>query len=143
MLLTVGLVNRRRITTFKRTRQYAESDFDLLIRVTEHFVPLYAVAHIAAEVSNLTDLAGSERRLARQVLKGVIERLQEPTMPSIRAVQGRFYERQGLTDAAIGVVAAEKKCGVITDDLDLYLALQSEKIPVLNFAHLREKSWAI
>ena len=64
-------------------------------------------------------------------------------MPSVRAAASRFYERLGLTDAAIAVVAGEKKCGVLTDDLDLYLALHTDGIPVLNFAHVRAQLWAI
>jgi hypothetical protein len=35
-----------------------KADFELLLEVLENFDPLYTVAHILAEVSNLTDLAG-------------------------------------------------------------------------------------
>jgi len=48
--------------------------------------------------------------------------LEEPEMPSARAVQSRPYENQGLADAAIATVALEHKCAVLTDDLDLYIA---------------------
>ena len=64
VLFTVGAVNRDRIETFKRTRQYTRADYDLLVRVLAKFEPLYTVAHVLAEVSNLTDLRGSERLLA-------------------------------------------------------------------------------
>ena len=139
VLFTVGTVNRRRIENFKRTRQYTERDYDLLRRVIGQFGPLYTVAHVMAEVSNLTDLKGIERLRARHVLKETIGILQEPEMPSARAAQGRLYERLGLVDAAIAAVAREHKCAVLTDDLDLYLALSREGLPVLNFAHLRER----
>jgi len=55
VLFTVGKVNRQRIENFKRT-----SDYDLLLRVLGKFNKLYTVAHVLAEVSNLTDLPGAE-----------------------------------------------------------------------------------
>jgi len=85
VLFTVGTVNRRRIESFKRTSKYNEDDYDLLVRVIERAGnPLYTVAHVLAEVSNLTDLTGRERRLARRLLRETITKLQEPSMPSER-----------------------------------------------------------
>lgn len=139
VLFTVGSVNRGRIENFKRTRQYTEHDYELLLRVIERFSPLYTVAHVMAEASNPTDLTGIERLRDRHVLKETIAILQEPEMPSARAAQSRPYEDLGLVDAAIAAVAREHKCAVLTDDLDLYLALSREGLPVLNFTHLRAR----
>ena len=60
VLFTVGTVNRDRIEIFKRTSRYTKPDFDLLLRVLAKFNKLYTVAHVLAEVSNLTDLPGAE-----------------------------------------------------------------------------------
>lgn len=59
VLFAVGSVNRWRIETFKRTREYTKADFDLLLRALENQQPLYTTAHVLAEVSNLTDLPGT------------------------------------------------------------------------------------
>ncbi len=96
-----------------------------------------------AEVSNLTDLTGGERILARRRMKDLLAILQEPWIPSARAAQGAPYESLGLTDAAIMALAREHKCSVLTADFDLYRALSRVGIPVLNFAHLRELSWGV
>src|ERR1039458_1874586 len=72
VLYAVGTVNRNRIETFKRTRQYTMDDYDLLVRMLGNFEHLYTVAHVLAEVSNLTDLPGPERLQARLVLKKTI-----------------------------------------------------------------------
>ena len=64
-------------------------------------------------------------------------------MPSVRAAQSAPYESLGLVDAAIAALAREYKCTVLTDDLDLYLALSREGIMALNFAHLRERNWGV
>jgi len=144
VLFTVGTVNRRRIESFKRTSKYNEDDYDLLVRVIERAGnPLYTVAHVLAEVSNLTDLTGRERRLARRLLRETITKLQEPSMPSERALQNPVYERLGLVDAAIAAVARDANCAVLTDDLDLYLALSGEAVEVYNFAHLQAREWGV
>ena len=47
--------------------------------------PLYTVAHVMAEVSNLIDLKGPQRLLARQVLAEAIAVLIEPAVSSLQA----------------------------------------------------------
>ena len=143
MLFAVGTVNRNRIETFKRTRQCTKSDYDLLVGVLSRFEPLYTVAHVLAEVSNLTDLPGVERLQARRVLKKTISSLNEAEMSSARAAEDRLYQDLGLVDAAIGAVARAHNCGVPTDDLDLYLRLSHDKVNVVNFTYLRERAWGI
>jgi predicted nucleic acid-binding protein len=143
VLLAVGTVNRDRIETFKRTRQYTTADYDLLVRVLERFEKLYTVAHVLAEVSNLTDLPGAERVQASRVLKETISLLIEAEMSSTRAAEERLFQDLGLVDAAIGAVAREHNCDVLTDDLDLYLRLREDNVRVLNFTHLRAREWGI
>src|ERR1035441_10305501 len=120
VLFAVGTVNRNRIETFKRTRQYTTDDYDLLVRVLGNFERLYTVAHVLAEVSNLTDLPGPERLQARLVLKETISVLHEAEMSSTRAAEDRLYQDLGLVDAAIGAVARANSCAVLTDDFALY-----------------------
>jgi predicted nucleic acid-binding protein len=143
VLFAVGTVNLDRIATFKRTRQYTADDYHLLVRVLAKFELLYTVAHVLAEVSNLTDLPGSERLQARRVLKKTISLLNEAEMSSTRAAEDRLYQDLGLVDAAIGAVARAHHCGVLTDDLDLYLRLSHDNVNVLNFTHLRARAWGI
>jgi hypothetical protein len=143
VLFAVGTVNRNRIETFKRTRQYTKSDYDLLVRVLGQFEALYTVAHVLAEVSNLTDLPGTERLLSRRVLRKTISSLNEAEMPSTRAAEDQLYESLGLVDAAIGAVARIHNCAVLTDDLDLYLRLGHDNVRVYNFTHLRARAWGI
>lgn len=139
VLLVVGTVNGHRIGSFKRTRQYERSDYELLLRVMEQFTPLYTLPHVMAEVSNLTDMNGQERQRARHILKERLETLHEPVMPSVRASQHEHYERLGLVDAAISVAARDEKCAVLTDDLDLYIALSRQGCVVINFAHIQKR----
>ncbi len=143
VLYAVGKVNENRIKTFKRTSQYSKSDYNLLLEVHREFQPIYTVAHIMSEVSNLTDLPGVERRQARLVVKEAISLLQEVPMASSQASDDPFYEKLGLADAAIGAVARIHGCTLLTDDLDLYLLLSHHKLPVENFTHIRASSWGM
>ena len=137
VLYVIGNVNRRRIETFKRTRQYRPEDHDLLLRVLTNFTSVYTLAHIMAEVSNLTDLHQPELLLARRALKEMVKVCHEVPLPSGQAMEERVYERLGLTDAAIACAAREHNCAVLTDYLDLYLNLSRNQTPVYNFTHLR------
>ncbi|MGA2114732.1 MAG: PIN domain-containing protein [Bryobacteraceae bacterium] len=143
VLLVVGSVNRDRIETFKRTSQYSKADHDLVIRVLGRFRKICTVAHVLAEVSNLTDLTGAEKVRARNVLRETISLLDEVEMPSARAAEDRLHQDLGLTDAAIGSVARAHNCSVLTDDLALYLQLTHDGVNAHNFTYLREGSWGI
>jgi predicted nucleic acid-binding protein len=141
VLLTVGSVNRRRISLFKRTGKYSENDFDLLVHQLSNASRLYTLPHVLAEVSNLTDLKGSERTPALKFLKNIMTEIEEPVLSSVRAAKDSLYLRLGLTDAAIAAAAIEHDCTVLTDDLDLYVSLSRRGIAVINFSHLRERAW--
>ena len=62
-------------------------------------------------------------------------------MTSAQAAEDSLYEGLGLVDAAIAAVAREHRCTVLTDDLDLYLMLQRDKLEAVNFTHLRARIW--
>ena len=143
VLFTVGTVNRDRIEIFKRTSRYTKPDFDLLLRVLGKFNNLYTVAHVLAEVSNLTDLPGAEGQQARRVLKQTISLLNEAEMSSARSAEDRQYQKLGLVDAAISAVAQAHNCTVLTDDFDLYHLLSHDKVNVINFTHLRAQEWGM
>ena len=136
VLFAVGTVNRNRISAFKRTNKYTPQDYDLL--VLQAFGKWFTVAHVLAEVSNLTDLSGMERLQVREFLKQTISLLHEDPMPSSRAAEDSVYNILGLTDAAIAAVARKHNCIVLTDDLDLYLAVTAE-ISALNFSRCQRK----
>jgi predicted nucleic acid-binding protein len=139
VLYVVGTVNRNRIENFKRTCQYRSRDYDLLLRTLGNFETIYTLAHVMAEVSNLTDLAGQERLLARRILKQTVDVFDEEILASRKAANHPAFERLGLTDAAIACAALELNCAVLTDDLDLYLHVSATSLTVYNFTHLRTR----
>lgn len=138
VLYFVGEVNGNRVANFKRTRKYSKKDFDFLAEVLASARELYTVAHVMAEVSNLTDLGDEELVQVRALLKDRLSVLVEPAISSAEAAQDKDFVRMGLTDCVIARAAQAHNCTVLTDDLDLYLLLETRGIPVFNFTHLRE-----
>ena len=99
----------------------------------------YSIAHVLAEVSNLTDLKGEEEReTAREMLHDTISQMEELPIASLDACESPYYRRLGLTDAAIGLAVKQRGCSVVTNDSGLYLALLEEGASVLNFDDLRK-----
>ena len=135
VLYLVGIVNPERIARFKRTSQYTRGDHELLVRLLETFSRWFTLAHIMAEVSNLLDLAGHEKLVARHALAAVLRLLDEPHISSAVASGEGLYEELGLTDAAILAATRQHGCAVVTADLALYVALASEDLPVIYFPH--------
>lgn len=139
VLLVVGSVNRDRIPLFKRTSGYTSADWDLLTGILEQIPLRYAIPHILSEVSSLIDLKGQKREIARDILHKWILLIQELPVSSLDACLSPYYQRLGLTDAALGLAAKEQGCSVMTSDSDLYVALSAEGTPVVKFDHLREQ----
>ena len=106
VLFLVGAVNKRRILEFKCTQNFTIEDFDLLERLIDWFGRLIATPHVLSQVSDLADLPGRERRSIRQLLKVVVERIDESYDPSRTLVSDPIFERLGLTDAAIATVCS-------------------------------------
>lgn len=102
-------------------------------------VPLrFTVPHVLAEVSNLTDLPGGERAAARIFLRSTVSLLKEVPVASRDACEVNYYPRLGLADAAIAVAVQRYDCSVLTDDMNLYLALATLGVMVGAFRHLRQ-----
>jgi hypothetical protein len=98
----------------------------------------YVILHILAEVSSLIDMKGPELTIARSVLHRLIALMQELPLRSVDACASIHYSRLGLTDAAIGLAAKEQGCSVLTNDLNLYLALLEQDASVVRFDYLRD-----
>ena len=121
---------------FPRTIELLGSERDMIMR---EFAEIYAVPHVMTEVSNLTDLHGVEKAVARETLKRLIHSVVEPEVSSVTASVNLLFRELGLTDAAIAEIALAHDCTVLTDDLPLYLWLTTMKISAINFTHVRER----
>jgi hypothetical protein len=78
VLWLVGSVNPDRIPNFKRTGNFTIVDFQILQRLLTWFgQPLIATPHVLSQVSDLTDLDGTEATLVRELFRSTVEAIDE------------------------------------------------------------------
>lgn len=141
LLYFVGQYDRNRITTFKRTKVYTPTDFDLLADIINYFKCIVTTPNILTEVSNLAgQLPGALKpdcydEFAKQVCV-----LEEEYRASEKVCKKSFFRKYGLTDSVI-VDLSKNKYLVFTDDLPLFGFLSKKKIDVINFNHMRTRTW--
>jgi hypothetical protein len=141
LLLFVGLCDRGRIQTFKRTKMFTESDFDLLQGIVRRFDLLVTTPNILTEVSNL--LGQLPDNLHAQYFGtfalSLRERVNEYYIPSGQLALQVHFPRLGLTD--IGIIEQARNGNlVLTVDLRLYNHLCDLGIDAINFNHVRESN---
>lgn len=137
LLFTVGLLDRKLIGKHKRTREFTEEDFDLLINAVSGATTIWITAHCLAEVSNL--LKQTNQFLAARLLKffgEAILRFSESHIKKEIVFEQPFFERLGVADSGIVVKAKRVDC-VLTVDFDLYKEISRKGYNVINFNHLR------
>jgi hypothetical protein len=140
VLYLVGKVNRKRIPSFKRTQTYTVGDFDLLARLIAWFGRLVTTPHILTQASDLADLNGKELGEVRRLFQTTVDLMEERFEESRSVVRDGSFERLGLADAAISVLC-RRDVLVLTDDLDLYVALLGRGVDAVNFSHVRPLHW--
>ncbi|MEC4803808.1 MAG: PIN domain-containing protein [Jaaginema sp. PMC 1079.18] len=140
LLLFVGATNRDRIRQFSRTKQFAESDYDLLVALLNEFDKVITTPNILTEVSNwIGYLKEPERQLCFSIFAQGISSLEENYVKSSVICQASEFMGFGLTDCSIKEMARGKYL-VLSDDLKLVNNLHSTGIDAINFNNLRNFS---
>lgn len=137
LLLLAGTVDRNLIGRWKRTQTYVEDDFDLLNELLESHRGFVTTPHISAEVSNLaTSLSKQDHERFFKLFAGYLRETEERSVAARDVALVDVFARLGLTDTVI-VRFKRRRPLVITDDLPLALHLERQRLPVVNFNHLR------
>lgn len=137
LLVAIGLYDRRRIPSFKRTAAFTPDEFDLLQAFLSPFTCVVTTPHILTEVTNLVgQLPTDEARDVRLVLRELIPQMSEMCPASRSLAESSSFLQFGLTDTAISEVSPNEYL-VVTDDLPLYHFLAGTGVDVINFNHLR------
>jgi hypothetical protein len=135
LVYIVGLLSKRQLERFSRTKQYS-GDYDLLLTVVEYFKRLYTTPNVLTEVSNLGKELGPS---FFDILGSVVQRLDENYCDSKTAVSQKYFRIIGLTDGGLMEVGSQTL--LITTDAQLHRFLRKEQIDAVNFNHLRFVSW--
>ena len=138
VLLVVGLVNESYIAKHRRLRVFGVEDFRWIRAQACAADKLIFVPNVVTETSNL--LRYIEDPIRRQLMQGfgvLLRGAHERYVPSKEAADRQEFERLGLTDAVL-LMLAETGAHLLTVDLDLYLAASTAGYGVINYNHIRE-----
>lgn len=137
LLYFVGLYDQSQIQKFKRTLIFTVDDFDIIRNFINYFGKVVTTPNILTEVSNLSgQLPDAVRSAYYDDFTARFEVLEEEYVPSADICSLSYFRKYGLTDSGIASLVRDKYL-VLTDDFRLSNFLQSSKIDVINFNHLR------
>ena len=143
LLYCLGAVDPSQIPKFKRTQQFVVEDYFTLTSVLSMFRNIVTTPNILTEVSNLSGhLADPLRSTYFRFFAEAIKLLQEQQISSVSVASGDEFARFGLTDAVLHKVAIQGYL-TLTDDFRLSQYLNSKRLPVINFNHIRIFNWNI
>ena len=135
LVYVVGKTDLKALARLPHTKQY-EDDYFLVERVVEWFAKVYTTPNVLTEVSNLGKKLGRD---FFRTLTAVVSIMEERYCTSVDASTNEQFQRLGLTDAGLSMLAENHL--VLTDDLNLYLALRANNVDAVNFNHLRPLGW--
>ena len=127
----------------KRLEKYTREDAEMLCRFVGQFSRILTTTHILAETSSLAAQALSGKFKA-DFFKQLFPLFCTDTQAAFHKcsvdgnrVEEAIFVRLGLTDASL-VATVESGRLLLTDDMDLHLAVISKESPSINFTHMRE-----
>ena len=143
ILWFVGSVNRQLIPKFNRTEKFTPEDYDLLVRILASFSKIVTTPNILTEVSNLVikDIKEPEmtkcfENLAEALSMMTSFKLEEHYIESHLVAGVNKISEFGITDCSI-LELARNRYLVLTSEWKLTQYLESCKVDVINFNHLR------
>lgn len=137
VLLTVGACDPALITVHKRCNTFSVDDFGQLQDILGHYQELWVTSHCVAEASNLLKQTRAD---TAQKLLDTLRALLAPARESHIHMHNIFAAPQflalGVADTAI-LQKSRRVHTVLTVDLDLFHALRSNGVHVINLNHHR------
>jgi hypothetical protein len=137
LLLVVGIYDRRRIESFKRTSKYSVKDFQRVGGIANEFETLWTTPNIMTEVDNLgRQLESREWPNFSRALESLVLKMREEYKPTSELVTQAQYTRLGVADCA--VLRLTTPFLLISDDLGLYMEAQRIGMDAVNYTHIRD-----
>ncbi|MEL6063276.1 MULTISPECIES: hypothetical protein [unclassified Methylobacterium] len=138
VLFIVGGTNRRYIRLHKNSRQFSESDYDILLRHVAVSAGLMTTAQILSETANLLrQIADPIKSEISTFFKLFVMSAQELQPAAVSAVSDPAYLWLGFNDAAILTCLGADRV-LITGDGNLHAAAIERSNGVLHFTELRQ-----
>ena len=96
--------------------------------------------HVLAETSNLIAYHEADRNVLRyrRSLAHIVRQCDERSSVAVDAVADMSYDRLGLTDAILLLLAADQNLLLLSSDLDLCLEADKRRLRIVNYNYVRE-----
>lgn len=134
----VGQLGVGEVEKNKRTRNFTSEDVEILDGILQQFFAIITTPHILTETTNLLDwVTGENRTKLWQMLAIFIQKTEEIYVPASEAVLSPIFYRLGLSDSVLYALCEQRDFVLLTADLDLYGYTVGQKLPAINFNHLR------
>jgi hypothetical protein len=137
VLLVVGSYDKSYIAKHKRTDNFTEEDYDLLLKNLDLYDELWITSHCVAEVSNLLKQTNSAfQNGLLDCLRSLCDVTKESHLSHHNVVKDSHFLRLGIADTGI-TQKSKRVTTTFTVDHDLHIALLNLGRHVINFSHLR------
>ena len=142
LLYFIGNYNLKYISEFKRTQVYTIEDFVYLKNFIKYFKnKVITTPNILTEVSNLSETFNKQQNYNLfPSLSEILESISELNFKSINIIDNNLecFSKFGLSDT-VSFELSKANYLVLTDDLPFYDYLASNKLPAMNFNHIRSE----
>jgi len=143
VLFVVGSAGENLIHRHNCLDAFDVEDYRQITAMIANASHLILVAHVLAETSNLIrQISEPAKSEVTAILKLLIDKFQEDTLPSADATAHAQYLRLGLTDAVLLTLSATPNAVLFTADHDLYGAATGEGREAYNFFHFKAADFA-
>jgi rRNA-processing protein FCF1 len=141
LLYVVGTLDPVLLRKIKRTSAFDVNDFVLLTNLLSLVPKTLVTPGIVTETCNLLESDNKNYGFSIfPALRHLMRVLHEDYVRSDALAQHTLFARFGLADSSIAHLAGKGHL-VITEDLDLQVALKQLGLPVINFTNLRTAEW--
>jgi len=139
LLLVVGSVAPEFVGQHKRLKAYDLDDYRIVMSFLVGMDTVVTTPNVATELVNLVGQGVTEPIRTRLFvyLRDWLPALPERYVETAQAVTVPEFARLGLTDS-VWLAALSPDTELLTDDIDLYLAVLRRGLQVTNLNHIRE-----
>lgn len=135
LVYVFALYDMSQLFKAKWTKEFHRNEAELLLAYLKPFNRVITTPNVLTEVSNRVGFSSHLCQPVRKFMRTVVAtKLLEETIPSVDGFENALFDRLGLTDAVIALLAAQGTL-VLTNDASLYASLEASKFDCINFAH--------
>lgn len=139
-LLVAGALGPTAITDHCRLRAFDIEDYGNLLAILDRVGEPILCPHVLAETSNLIAYRQAPKQLSRlrRSLAHIVGQCAERSIDARNAVTDTHFERLGLTDAVLLLLARNVKSLLLSDDLHLCQEAGRRGLRVVNYSYVRD-----